>query len=95
MTTYKELELFPDSYFDTVKPYELEDFLPHKVIEGLPKQKEREDMGVFSDFEDVEVIKLSDAFPLIIENGWRYVNTYWKGGSMRGAHKVLTFIKVS
>lgn len=95
-TIYKELELFPDSYdygLNDVEVKKLNPFLSPTVISRLEKYTRFKDLGIFSDGENAEVVLLDDVFPLIIENGWRYVNTYWKGDGTSRSHKVLTFIK--
>lgn len=96
MTVYKELELMDDDYMLSIEKKELHGFLPEKTIGKIPhRNKTVHPTSVWSDTYEVEACYLDDVFPLIIENGWRFINTYWKGGSSGDAHRVMTFIKNS
>ncbi len=96
---YRELELEPESGYhfwgDYVRLDNLKKFLPNNVISSLKNISEVTDDNTFwSDGKKkVKATTLDEAFPLIIEQGYRYINTYWIGGSSGQAHKVLTFIK--
>ena len=95
--TYKELKLEPgDGYWrDSVRLSRLECFLPKNIIDSLKSVHDvTEDTTFWSDGKSkVKAATLEEVFPLIIEQGYRYVNTYWIGGSSGQAYKVLTFIK--
>lgn len=94
---YKELELEPGyhTWGDYVRLNNLKKFLPDNVINSLKNISEvTDDTTFWSDGKKmVKATTLNEAFPLIIEQGYRYINTYWVGGSSGQAHKVLTFIK--
>lgn len=90
---YKELELVDSDYDLSLRCCEVDGFLPISVIDKIKKHSETTRCGFWDDSPHIiEVYKLNDVFPLIISNGWRYINTYWKGGSEKDAHRVLTFV---
>lgn len=93
---YKELKLEPgDGYWaDSVRLSRLECFLPKNVIDSLKSVHDvMDNTSIWSDGSKVKAATLAEVFPLIIEQGYRYVNTYWLGGSSGQAYKVLTFIR--
>lgn len=90
---YKELELVDSDYDLSLRCNEVDGFLPISVINKIKKHTETTIGGFWDDSPyNIEVYKLDDVFPLLISNGWRYINTYWKGGSEKDAHRVLTFV---
>ena len=91
---YEELPII-EGWQPRVKELDVRKFITQKAIKeaGLIADTTTEDMGIWFDPEKIQVYDLSDVFPLIIECGWEYKSTYWKGGSMGSAHPVLCFTK--
>lgn len=85
---YQELEIIKDS-FNEIHPHELRPFLMDKIIKDISTHK----VTIFRGYnvESTEAYYLYEIFPLLIENGWEYKSTYWKGGE--NGHKILTFVR--
>ena len=84
---YKELNVVEDGLEELVSEYDLQNFIDdERVLAGIEKVS-------FGGF-----YKLDDAFGLLVDNGWRYVSTYWRPTGVTQQNniagiKVLTFIK--
>lgn len=93
---YQELVCEPGEHngYESIRISNLENFLTPAQIKKIPQHKVTEDNGFWSDrTETTTAVYLSDAFPKIIENGFRYINTYWVPTTASESHKVLTFVK--
>lgn len=84
---YQELEIIKETS-DKILEYDVRRFL-NKIPENLLSHKYIQYYGYTG--KEIRVYYLEEVFPILIENGWEYKNTYWKGGE--NGHKILTFIK--
>ena len=92
---YEELPLVESYWQPKVDKSDVCKLVHPKIIEeaGLVAETHVQDMGIWFSPEKIQTYDLDDVFSLIIENGWEYKSTYWKGGSEGSAHRVLCFTK--
>lgn len=93
---YQELVCEPGEHngYESIRISNLKDFLTPAQIKNISQHEVVEDNSFWSDrTEKTKAVYLCNAFPKIIENGFRYINTYWVSTTASESHKVLTFIK--